>query len=359
MLMDTRLRDGDILIEMEDDTSIKVIGKKKADILRHAVETNSSSHAATHYQGSEFHSVVGQEYSGVMKQHILKNIPINQPKAQYKMEGRIVVRCKDQELGRLFGETASRWAVRLTEEEMGGRPKRLNTTQLFVPYSDWDLRVEDSKDRSQLHELYRAFRAYMRNHTIPVVPLSKKKGVSCSQFIGYSLKAAIIERIFPKEQIDLLIQQVKKIESLKYIGEKKEGKEVTARVSKLAQIDKKHFEAFKELFETCQKSVDIENREKYFAFLTTPVKYNNVDKLVAKIDSNPEIFEFAGYFCVIKGDKARAAVLDHDAYLKLVQPEDKKKKPKSHDIFIEESELVKIGVVTHSPESAAELKHKQ
>ncbi|MHB1949290.1 MAG: hypothetical protein ACYCQI_14380 [Gammaproteobacteria bacterium] len=358
--MDTRLRDGDILIEMEDDSSIKVIDKKKEEILSLTVETQSSSHGSIYYKDKEYHSVEGTKYSGVMKQDILKPFPLQQSKAKYKMEGRIILRCKDKELGRLVGETAARWAVTLSQDELKARPQRHNTTQLFVPLSSWDERVEDSKDRAALHELYRAFRAYMRNHATPVVSLSKKKGVSCSQYISYSLKSAIIERLFSKEQIDKLIQKVKEIESLKYrrVQEGKGEQKQIERISKLSQIDIKHFEDFNQLFLACQKSIDIENREKYFAYLVTPVKSKNIDKLVARIADNPEIFEFAGYFCVIKGDKPRAGVVDHDSYLRLVQPEEKEKRPKPHDVFIHESELTRISTITTSSESAAEMKYK-
>ena len=357
--MDTQLRDGDILIEMEDDSSIKVIDKKKEEILGHTIETHSSSHGSIYYKDKEYHSAEGAKYSGVMKQDILKPFPLQQPKAKYKMEGRIVLRCKDQELGRLVGETAARWAVTLSQDELKARPQRHNTTQLFVPLSPWDERVQDTVDRAELHELYRAFRAYMRNHATPVIPLSKNKGVSCSQYISYSLKSAIIERIFSKEQIEKLIQRVKEIESLKYHCGVKDGKGETKqieRISKLSQIDKKHFEDFNQLFLACQKSVDIGNREKYFAYLATPVKYKSIDNLVARIEDNPEIFQFAGYFCVIKADKPRAGVVDHDSYLRLVQPVDKEKSPKPHDVFVSESELTRIGGDT--PSSEAELKYK-
>lgn len=356
MIMDTRLHDGDILIEMEDDTSITVLDKKKDEILSHAVETQSSAHGTIHHQNEEFHSASGERFSGVMKQAILKQLPVQEAKSNYMMEAKIVLRCKDQELGRILGETAARWAVKLSQEDLRVRPKRLGATQLFVPFSSWFERVQDPRKRSELHELYRAFRAYMRNHATPVAPLSKKKGVSCVHFISHSLKSAIIERIFPKEQIEKLIQKVKDIESLKYLSKEEEEKK---RISKLTQIDRKHFEEFNELFISCQKSVDIAHREKYFAYLATPVKFDSIDNFVARIAVNPEMFEFAGYFCVIKGDKPRAGVLDHDSYLKLAQPAEKGKKARPHDLFINESELARIGIVTTPSKSVDELKRKR
>ena len=360
--MDTRLKDGDMLFDLIDDP-INVYGKTKDQVLKEIVKEDKLSdeeskgnllHVDSVYKNKIFGSSPGSNYMGVMSHHVLKkyekmlgsdsddSYDSDQEEETPKMESRIVIRLKDEALGRLHGETCSRWAKFLSPDELKDRPKlQYGTVKLFVPFTEWNVRNADDQDRKKLHEIYRAFRAYMRNHATPVIPLSKNKGISCNQFIEYSLKAAMIERLLPKDKIEKILQKMQEIESIKHKGDES-GKPF----KKLKQIPKQLFEDFDKLVIDCfreaqdAKDHQIPNREKYINYLYSPVKKSSIDYLGSRIIQNPEIFDFRGYFCVIKDKKGDTpGVLDHDSYLKLIKPKKASREAVPHDVFITRKEI--------------------
>lgn len=360
------VKNGYIFIDLSnpDDDSSQVYGKKKQEALEDMVqeeeltdEGNADSplfHALVFQKGKVFHSALGMNYSGIMSNDVLREYrhshdedDSDDEKEPPKIEDRIVLCCKDEKLGALFGETCQRWAIRLGESELAARPKLpYGQIKLSTPFAEWNARGKEVKDDPeklrQQHAMYRAFRGFMRNHANPPIPLSKNKGVSCDQFLGYSLKSAMIERIFPKEQLDKILAKLMEIEAVK----KDNG------YKKLRQIPLKHFEDFEKLVNECfaeakeNKEFHIPNRSKYFDYLSTPVKYSSIDHFGQRVLHNPEIFEFKGYFCILKdGDKMTPGVLDHDLYLKLIQPkpeereEGEEEEVKAHSVFISQAEL--------------------
>ena len=120
---------------------------------------------------------------------------------------------------------------------------------------------------SEQHELYRAFRSFMRNQEH--VPLSKNKGVSCNQFIGFSLKVAIIDTLFNGDIPKELMQKYKEIEAYK----------ASKHLSKLNQIPEQLFKEFQELFNKITQDDKYEKERKLIQYLGMGVKGSMVRQL--------------------------------------------------------------------------------
>jgi hypothetical protein len=120
---------------------------------------------------------------------------------------------------------------------------------------------------SEQHELYRAFRSFMRNQEH--VPLSKNKGVSCNQFIGFSLKVAIIDTLFNGDIPKELMQKYKEIEVYK----------ASKHLSKLNQIPEQLFKDFQALFDKITQDSKYDKERKLIQYLGMGVKGSMVREL--------------------------------------------------------------------------------
>ncbi|CAM2968898.1 Uncharacterised protein [Legionella steigerwaltii] len=130
-----------------------------------------------------------------------------------------------------------------------------------------DDELEAVEKLSEQHELYRAFRSFMRNQEN--VPLSKSKGVSCNQFIGFSLKVAIIDTLFNGDIPKELMQKYKEIEAYK----------ASKHLSKLNQVPEQLFKEFQTLFDKITQDSKYEKERKLIQYLGIGVKGSMVREL--------------------------------------------------------------------------------
>lgn len=188
-IMVSKLKNGDIIITQDSPVPSKM---SPDEALKHL--NQFADHGMVYNDGSKepsvYHSFFGHKTQGVGR-HPLSLF------GKVELGTHCIVRFKDEKTAVVIGAAVESFNRELSREELEQRPKdERGIIQLTTPFANFHERKEDTPERVALHELFRAFRAHMRS--TDGLPLSKKKGVSCSNFVSYAVKIAIIERLFPQ-----------------------------------------------------------------------------------------------------------------------------------------------------------------
>ncbi len=154
-------------------------------------------------------------------------------------------------------------------------------------------RQDDVKNdgANKLIEFFRAFRAFQRIEDRK--PLSKKKGMCCSEFASYLMKAAMIKSIFPNGLPDDVRELLGRIEV-----ERKERHN-----KKLDKVDVKEFIEFESLVKKHLEKTKL--NQKGFEYLYRTVKGKNVSELCQSAIDNPVLWDMR-YFCYIGSSSPHA-----------------------------------------------------
>lgn len=310
--------------------------------------SNESWHGMIYYeevkestQGRIIHSQSGGRQEGVRSHLIEKAIS----PAEHFLGDIYVLSPKQKEFHAGFAKVASRWDPNLTWEQAKKRPTELGSVLLPTRYNKRNSEVE-SNNYHVTHTLYRAFRAYLRNHTpykesntklkLKAQPLSKKKGISCSDFVSYSYKVTLLESIFPKKLPKKIQQKMEKIAAYK----KKN------HISKLEQIPNTLFQKFANKVEKY-----IPKEDKNYQKLCVPAKGMGIEFFTSNAFEREEDWEFSGYLCYVKRDGVKETyesyVIDHDTYKKLCA--NKNPENKLHSIMVSQEEIDEIKHVHQHP----------
>ncbi|QDP73254.1 hypothetical protein FOG18_12125 [Legionella israelensis] len=236
---------------------------------------------------SVYHSFFGSKTQGVGR-HPLSLF------GKVELGTHCILRFKDEKIASVIGAAVDSFNRELSREQLNQRPKNEDgVIQLTTPFANFHERQQDDPERVALHELFRAFRAHMRS--TDGQPLSKNKGVSCSNLVSYAVKIAIIERLFPQE-VPLSLQLFYTIEY--------PLKQVDSNIKKLSEIELSFFEAFdakfREELKDCKEISDIEKEELY-KFLCLPVKGHSIGEFCSHLKEFPNLFAKEGYLVMQEG----------------------------------------------------------
>jgi hypothetical protein len=242
----------------------------------------------------------------------------------------MVLKCKDSAIRKNLADVVQRWDLRWDDQTLKGKKIEAHgaPVQLPTPFVFFSERKGDSAELGGKLELFRAFRSSRRNYDpndekFHTKPLSKKRGVSCSNFLFYAMKAAVVKTLFPDGLPKEILDKMNEIENLKGISKSDSG-EVT-KVSKLKQIDFSHFEEFEKLvYEHTKNNKDISEEMKLelVRFLLSPVKGRGIIDFCNNIMNFSNVCEFSGYLIYEKDTKGKMTplVMDSDSYSEFSQP---------------------------------------
>lgn len=331
--MISRLIDGDIIISLDDEVNLKSDNApihKLSKAAFHAMVYNSVL-PSDKVKGLDkagnvaMHSSAGTFSPGVRAHSLMSVIP---PDNSSTLPLAIVLHTRDLEINRLIGEAAKRWAFSPKkgilvedESELGAEVKK--TSIKLVPQTMFasSRRCDGPDDKKRQLELYRAFRAYKRNHEGQ--PLSKNQGASCSNFASYVVKVGIIDRLFPTGISERLKNRINEIEGGKSFKKgttiDSEGGIETKKISKLSQLDTQNPDIFLNFEKLIREELALEtketkedktasiipplvNRDQYIEFLLSPLKEQTITNLCRNITNYPDIFELAGYVFMMADD---------------------------------------------------------
>lgn len=337
------LQNGDILIQLNLIAEIGFQKISKEKFISNLTEV--AGHGMIYNEKSVYHSYAGILFSGVRSHPLARVI---EPK-ESKLGSCIVIRCKDDKLQNLLIESAKRWDVPPEKWQALKQQRRQNSSAEsvdlptpFAAFRDLDHSKEYSK-----RELFRAFRSYDRN--IKKLPVSKKKGISCSMFLSYSLKSAIINYMFPDKLPESILKKLMEIESLKTQGvEVKESKDKKSdtkdvkdvkeeKITKLHQIKTEKFLEFAKIVEeeiTASKMND-DMKKLFFKFLQESVKGRDINFFCSHLLKYPQLFDFVGFLCFKPDDTS--IIIDYDTFNKL-----KSGKDEDANMYLTEEDLIKI-----------------
>lgn len=298
--MITRLPDGCVVVATEETPDHEELDSTKAAI--DDFLGSDPDHGMIYSKGRIYHSSLGKYQTGVRSHEVTKVIELSPDSAlgAYK-----VMQCKDADLQQRFIKTMARWDPVERLAELRNNPSR-EVVRLPTPFTDFFMRSEDPGEQSPKFELFRAFRAYLRNQVSPPEPLSRNKGVSCGNFVAYSFKAAIVDYLFPQGLPDEIRTKLSQIEFDRHSGNK----------AKLSEINPKYFD---ELMELVQKHVTAD-KQQYLEYLQTKVKSTSVDEFCETAMQHPDIWEFKGYmfYCTDEG-KNIPCLMDYQAYKEVAE----------------------------------------
>lgn len=181
------LRPGDIIIQYWDDENGPAHSLIWGDDAGKPVIHNAD--------GGKFNGVI-QQSVGVLKSAAEPNEYDGKP--PYR-----VYRLMDETIAASAADFAEVWATRtdapevLSELSAGHTPVRLAT-----PYSSARLTAAGARDNAwSLDALFRAIRSAHRGRS--AIPLSRRKGVSCSQFVTYCYQAAVVRHLLSMRRLHL------------------------------------------------------------------------------------------------------------------------------------------------------------
>ena len=336
------LKDGDILVALDSDEPAEIMASEK-ETFKHI--TRDAFHGMIFKEAKDekstgkntiLHSSNGY-YANVTTHNLFKILKLS-PDTQ--LPATIVFHCQDSKISQNLSVAAEHWVSTTLTKDSSSLPKEQKMP--ITPFASSRNNDEDTPAMlgiGEKYELYRAFRAHMRNHAVPVLPLSKNKGASCSNFLGYSLKVAIIDRLFPDGMPEVIQKKLLEIENIKVTsksassvplipsdGPPEEGKELKIEkpITKLTQINAFHPSLFAEFealvlaeyakiskkpertpTETKEKAADTLPREQYLRYLYSPLKTNNIQDFCRTARKSPDLFE-GSYLFFVAGELSEA-----------------------------------------------------
>lgn len=321
------LKNGDIVIALDfspdytDDNSALTMMASEAE------------HGMIYANNKMYHSTEGTYQSGVRSHDFNKMV-----NADNNIGNLAVIRLKQEDVRNVLATVVANWDPKLTKEQIAAQKAKGGMHKLPTPFVNFQERKADTgtQEENKRYELYRAFRAYERNKSGK--PLSKSKGVSCGNFVKYSIKASFVELLFPHGIPADVKQQYSAMEAIKSQNQKTDEK----RITKLNQIPAAEFEKFEALVKSHIGSDALRNT--YFDYLLSPVKSKSLNKFVEEINQFSQILEFAGFLYLKKNTAdskslPEKCVLDFESYKKLY------KQNPEHSIVLTDAEVAQL----HSP----------
>jgi len=261
--MFSSLKPGDIILELDDEEPLDPEQKDYLDALLRCV-----AHVLIYYEdqgvGKVIHSQVGTTKLGVISHQFAKRLRQSSLDSVFNLGDVVAVRLKDTEQAKLLAQVAARWDPDMKPELVAMRPTRHDGEAswhlLPTAFSYSHERTNSESSALARNELYRAFRAYVRNHTSNYIdpytqqkllaePLSKTKGISCNSFFAYSCKIAYMLRHIPKRCLIEISQHVAEIENTKVFF---------ARYYQVSSKGLKIFDRMNENFAKNQPATDLE-----------------------------------------------------------------------------------------------------
>lgn len=377
--MITRPKKGDIFVTIEDEMNIDDVSSD--DVFRnlgsnafHGMifgekETKSKDEKEVASSGTVYHSSSGF-YHGVISHPLIK-LQFEGFQNMFPIGMDLVIRTKDDRVNQSLFLTAKLWGdispevlskipltpiIPKTEDSDDTDEKDIDERnykyikKMPTPFTMFSDRRADDPTLSPQLELYRAFRAYNRNRSTPVAPLSKKKGISCGNFVNYALKVAIIDRLFPHGLPEKIQKKIQEIENIKLQSQKPkentsdENKEkppsTDQRISKLSQLNTQLFKEFETIVKESltgkdeHKDSSFLNKEEWINFLTSPVKHTEISEFCIKARAYKNLFDFVGYLFFIGNE------LDKDTLSELKKLKPGNETSKFEKLFqLEEGEL--------------------
>lgn len=343
-----RLQSGDVLIQLDEmtgkqftsslhDKDLK-LKKKLVGLAMHGLIYNEKMGSDNNLLGKAVHSASGKTQLGVTQQRLEKALP------EMVLGEVLVLRPKQKDIQKNLGAVAERWAPVLSRDDTAKRKKNSDGKSLLpTPLGYRTEEVTEDESQNVGHTVYRALRAYQRNHskytetttgsdgmseqhTFDATPLSKNKGVSCSDFVSYSYKVALLESIFPKGIPEKVQEIMMEIEAAKK----------DQHVSKLESL------AEQELFTRLDAELKKHLTDDQYEVILTPVKGMGIRFFTAVAFEREDKWEVAGYLCYLEKDNKERVpyIVSEDIFKKLGLGKD----GSAHPMIVTEKELEKIGV---------------
>lgn len=349
-----RLQPGDCLIEMREgfDFRHEAVSEKE-----HEKYVADKAHHGLLYSGEKktgdavIHSAVGETLQGVAEHRLTKTCDMEAPLGVY-----CVLRPIKKALGSQLVSVAEKWLspklegaqreARLSLEDVG-------TAELLVPYRYRRRHPEEKNDPN--YEVYRAFRVYWRalsEYTddktglkLKAAPPSKKRGVSCSNLLGYSYKVAAIQMTFPdgapKEILECIasVEQLKKSKNFKKLYQLNQYKDwLSTQEKKRAltpeeQKEKSLLQKFSD-FSAFVRSQLSDKEQKISStgydavslmkLLQQPIKGQQIGFFAEETMKTKDDWKFIGYLCFVEENKAGKKVnvpyvINYELYNELVK----------------------------------------
>jgi len=335
--MVSRLNDGDVIIEIEE-----VITSNKTERLKSKI-CSSAEHGMIYGNSKLYHSSQGNQQGGV-RSHSVEHIFHN----KCTLGEKLVFRIKNEEIRKNLISIVTQWdptrdAKIYEEAKKNKKSGRIILPTPFVNYRYRKKDVGNSEEISQF-ELFRVFRAYTRNKEDK--PLSKKKGVSCGNFVSYSIKAAIIQTLFPKGLPEAIREKYHFIEKKK-----------TDTNRKLSNIS---LDEFKEFQDIVLKNLPNDQKEmgnipliELYNELCRAVKGYSIEEFCRHAFDHPAIWDFSGYVFYRDSSMKETWVMPHDIYLKFF-----KTFGRDHNMIVDDDELNAIGISLENLNESKQINKK-
>lgn len=309
--MITRVKDGSIIIisnEILPDTLHAKTG------LLDAISNPDFTqyHGMVYFNRAMYHSQAGDHFEGVRShtvEYVMERLASGMPLGKI-----FTIDCVDDDLSQRLMTAMARWDPVEFLQKKRAEPRNDKdedrTEKLPIPFMNYYSRNADPKSQSAKCELYRAIRAYQRNHVDPPAPLSKK-GISCDAFIAYSFKAAIIESLFPDGLPEEILQKMTQIDAFR--SENKTERHNKARMMKLSDVGETH-PYLDELMQLVEKHAP-PAKHRHIEFLKTLVKSAGLDHFCRVAVTFPEFWQPAGVMFGYKDKDANTPyIMSYDVY---------------------------------------------
>jgi len=327
---------GDILIETDDETA--VVASEKIHI---AALLASARHSMIYYEdeqvGKIIHCFIGKSVIGVGQQNFQRRLKSMVGTIDDVINNIVVLRLKNATQAAHLATVASRWNPNLSRSQTKTRPYHpyiFNNLQglavLPIPYASPEDRQKQQALHFERNELYRAFRANARNHNPYYVdpynqvrlfaePLSKHKGIGCSNFLAYCCKVAYMRTHIPPEILSEIELQVELIERLKrllvsdfklqtrglivfdHVHEFLQTKNELTNAEKAIQKDLQLFFNFADYIKKQLTEISPANSAAHYNYLTRPIKGVAIDETHF---INLEELQYVGHPCLFDDDAA-------------------------------------------------------
>lgn len=309
-------KSGDILLELLNDDVKTQLGQrthKEMPInLLHFIASHGMIYKSeSKEEASILHSSPGQFLQGVKKNNFIRKLE----KSSFYAGSFVVLRLRDPKLAAEITAVAQRWTeCKKIQAVAEKEPATESCIFQATPYHG--CRKADAPELRDLFELYRGFRAHMRNMHEPTLPLSKDQGASCSNFVFYCLKVAIINQWFPKDVLAAIQTELLAIETIK----EKE------KITKLKEFkdNLEHFHKIREIVEKFAKTkleheavAEFLQRERVIKVLFEPVKAEGIRSFV-EVALKYGLFDVKGYlYCQEKMAPDALAIMNHETLMNL------------------------------------------
>jgi len=320
--MISHLEDNSVLVYLDETIQEKDVNK---------IKEVKADHGLIYSDLKVYHSQSGRHQSGVRSHELLTFMS-----SKAALGRLLVLRLKDEEVSKNISSVVNKWDP-LRDQKIYEKAKQNVIEGMIIlptPFTNFMERQKDVGSANGIGRLalFRAFRAYRRNQL--EIPLSKKKGVSCGNFVSYAIKVAIIEKFFPKGLPKDILEKIEVIESKK-----------TNDQRKLSKIDPKEFEEFEKIvdrhlhFLDAKETKEISLTAELIKELYRSIKGLSISNFCINALAHPDLWGISGYvFYREHNNKQEPWVMSHEAYLNF------RNVYKKHNMLITDEELTKAGI---------------